>query len=155
MVCPSVKPEIVILAKEHNKIDFGKVSIGHKCIRKIGIKNISDSTIELESNFLNPAGPFNLLNALRPVPPGEIHNLIIAFSPTQNCIYHEQFELKTKKSNLHFVLKAAGVEPSFSLSFEENTWDFGYCLANDKLEKAIEVCIWFIEVLIFFSVFLF
>ena len=31
-----------------------------------------------------------------------------------------------------------GVEPSFSLSYEGNAIDFGYCLANDKAEKVIE-----------------
>jgi hypothetical protein len=47
--------------------------------------------------------------------------------------------MKARKIILTFVLNAVGVEPSFSLSFEGNTFDFGYCLANEKSEKNIEV----------------
>ena len=47
--------------------------------------------------------------------------------------------MRTEKSNLTFVLNAVGVEPSFSLSYEGHVMDFGYCLANDKSEKVIEV----------------
>jgi hypothetical protein len=38
---------MIILSKEQTRVDFGKVSIGQKCIKKIGIKNISESTIEV------------------------------------------------------------------------------------------------------------
>jgi hypothetical protein len=47
IIGPSVKPEMIVLSKETNNIDFGKVSIGHKCIKKVAIKNISDRTIEV------------------------------------------------------------------------------------------------------------
>lgn len=48
IICPSVKPEMIAFSNSINKtIDFGKVTIGHKCIRKIAIKNISRSTIEV------------------------------------------------------------------------------------------------------------
>jgi hypothetical protein len=47
VVCPSIKPEMLILNdKDYSKIiDFGKISIGQKCIKKIKIKNISNSAI--------------------------------------------------------------------------------------------------------------
>jgi hypothetical protein len=44
-----------------------------------------------------------------------------------------------KKSNLSFVLNGIGVNPNFSLSFDGNVLDFGYCLAGDRVEKSIEV----------------
>jgi len=48
VVCPSVRPEIITLTSPATRcINFGKVSIGHKSIRKIAIKNISESTIEV------------------------------------------------------------------------------------------------------------
>lgn len=48
VICPSVKPEMILVSNDINKtIDFGKVTIGQKCIRKIAIKNISRSTIEV------------------------------------------------------------------------------------------------------------
>jgi len=48
VVCPSVRPEIITLTSPATRcINFGKVSIGHKSIQKIAIKNISESTIEV------------------------------------------------------------------------------------------------------------
>lgn len=139
VICPSIRPELVVLSKDQNVIDFGKVSIGHKSIRKIGIKNITQHIVDLESSLLDPVGPFKLLNALKPIRPGEFHNLIFAFEPARSAIFQESFELRTRNSNLSFVLKAIGVDPSFTLSYEGNTLDFGYCLANDKLEKTVEM----------------
>lgn len=40
---------------------------------------------------------------------------------------------------MEFSLNGIGVEPSFSLSYDANSLDFGYCQANDKAEKIIEV----------------
>ena len=47
IVCPSVKPEMFLMSeKDYSKIiDFGKISIGQKCIKKVKIKNISNSAI--------------------------------------------------------------------------------------------------------------
>ena len=49
VVCPSIKPEMLILSdKDYSKsIDFGKISIGQKCIKKIKIKNIYNSTLNV------------------------------------------------------------------------------------------------------------
>ena len=56
-----------------------------------------------------------------------------------NFKYQENFIIKTEKSNLTLVFSAVGVDPSFSLSFDGNVMDFGYCLANEKSDKNIEV----------------
>ncbi len=48
VICPSVKPEIITISKDSNNvINFGKASIGQKTIKKIAIKNISNSTIKV------------------------------------------------------------------------------------------------------------
>lgn len=48
VVCPSIKPEIITLTNPATRtIDFGKVSIGHKCIQKISIKNISKKVVNV------------------------------------------------------------------------------------------------------------
>lgn len=54
IVCPSIKPEMLILSdKDYSKIiDFGKISIGQKCIKKIKIKNISASVITVKKIVL-------------------------------------------------------------------------------------------------------
>ena len=61
VVCPSVKPEI-ILVNGTSTIDFGSVSIGHKCIKKIGIKNISNTTIDVSLSLLYFVYKQNLIN---------------------------------------------------------------------------------------------
>ncbi len=48
VICPSTKPEMIVISKDTNKvINFGKASIGQKTIKKIAIKNISNSTIKV------------------------------------------------------------------------------------------------------------
>lgn len=111
VVCPSVKPEMIVISKDMSRnIDFGRVSIGQKCIKKISIKNISNSPIEvifkikfifslfkkntyikvlffkLKSKILDTKGPFTLLNTLRPIDPGYVHSLIVAFIPSKACV---------------------------------------------------------------------
>ena len=60
-----------------------------------------------------------------------------------NIQYRENFEIRTvkKRSNLNFVCGGIGVDPNFSLSYDGNYFDFGYCVAGDRAEKNIEVWI--------------
>jgi len=51
VICPSVKPEMILSSGDFN-INFGSVSVGHKYIQNIGIKNISNSTIHVNSFIL-------------------------------------------------------------------------------------------------------
>jgi hypothetical protein len=51
VICPSIKPEMILSSGDSN-INFGSVSVGHKYIQNIGIKNISNSTILVNIDYL-------------------------------------------------------------------------------------------------------
>ena len=72
-------------------IDFGKVSVGNKCIKSIIVKNISPKTVKLSSNLLDTNGPFIVLNSLRTLEPNETFNLMIGFIPPKNEIVSHIF----------------------------------------------------------------
>lgn len=49
VVCPSVKPELIILTNESKPyVDFGSVAIGFKCVKTIAIQNIADYPINVK-----------------------------------------------------------------------------------------------------------
>jgi hypothetical protein len=142
VICPSVRPELIIVTEEfiNCRIDFGKCSVGQKIIKKISIKNITKSVINLGSNILSTNDDFVMLNSLRDnLKPNCVHNILLAFIPTKSRIYYETLEIKTDKSMLSIILNGVGVEPAFSLSLEGNQLDFGYCLVNERIEKTIEL----------------
>ncbi|GFR64639.1 cilia- and flagella-associated protein 74-like [Elysia marginata] len=85
--CPAVRPPVVVISDNGRRfIDFGDVSIGQTCPRSVTIQNISEKDMELTATLTNPAGPFLMLNALRILPPGATHTLLLTFSPSRGQV---------------------------------------------------------------------
>lgn len=54
VVCPIVKPELIILTNESKPyVDFGSVAIGFKCVKTIAIQNIADCPLNVNFKILN------------------------------------------------------------------------------------------------------
>jgi hypothetical protein len=50
VICPSVKPELIRVDDEGEKrLDFGKISVGQRVVRKVDIKNISQEKIDVSN----------------------------------------------------------------------------------------------------------
>ena len=66
-------------------VDFGSAPIGEVEKRTLIVENISDSPVHMKSSLLDPHGPFQLLNPLCEIDPGETHFLLLTFGPRLGC----------------------------------------------------------------------
>ncbi|RUS80782.1 hypothetical protein EGW08_011452, partial [Elysia chlorotica] len=138
--CPAVRPPVVVISDSGRRlVDFGDVSIGQTCPRSVTIQNISEKDMELTATLTNPAGPFLMLNALRTLPPGATHTLLLTFSPGQGQVFQEELGIKTFNSMLHLTLKGRGVNPLVSLSVEDGVFDMSAVLVGEFVEKHFKV----------------
>ena len=62
-------------------VDFKSAPIGEVEKRTLIVENISDSPVLMKSSLLDPHGPFQLLNPLGEIEPGETHSLLLTFGP--------------------------------------------------------------------------
>ncbi|XP_042199680.1 cilia- and flagella-associated protein 74 isoform X1 [Callorhinchus milii] len=128
--CPRVAPPLVLISgNKQNAVVFGDVAFGQRMVKQVKIQNISEDYLELKSSTLDPNGPFLVLNALRPLQPGNTHTLIIAFSPTESRVYFEPLEILTEKATLPINLSGTGVKPSIKCSVE-GVMNIGYTVTN-------------------------
>ncbi|KAK6965102.1 cilia- and flagella-associated protein 74 [Biomphalaria glabrata] len=138
--CPAVKPSLVVISDGGKQtLDFGNVSIGQTSQKSITIQNITDKYVELKPSLVNPAGPFQMLNALRPLAPGATHTILMTFAPEKSQIFQEKLFIKSLNSTLHLTLKGYGVSPLVNLSFTESVFDMGAVLSGEYVEKVFTI----------------
>ncbi|KAH9495100.1 Cilia- and flagella-associated protein 74 [Bulinus truncatus] len=138
--CPAVKPPLLVISDGgKNTLNFGNVSIGQTSQKSITIQNISDKYLELKSTLVNPAGPFLMLNALRPLSPGATHTILMTFTPEKSQIFQENFCIKSSNATLNLTLKGYGVSPLVNLSFSESVFDMGAVLSGEFVEKTFMI----------------
>ncbi|XP_032903781.1 cilia- and flagella-associated protein 74 [Amblyraja radiata] len=130
--CPTVNPPLVlVLCNKQNIVHFGESAVGQRVLKKVLIQNISQDDLGMKSTVLDPEGSFQLLSCLQALPPGEFHNLVFSFTPTESKMFYESMEISTAKANLSLILKGYGVDPVVTCSLEK-VLDMGYVLANQR-----------------------
>ncbi|XP_041859968.1 cilia- and flagella-associated protein 74 [Melanotaenia boesemani] len=138
--CPAVRPPLVVISNNgHSIIDFHQVLVGQRVIKRFTVQNISDVSLDLRSSVLNINGPFSLLNALRCIRPGEMHTLVLAFTPTVNKKYFEILELQSQKMILEMTLRGEGVVPAITSSHTGGPLDFGYVLEKETASQLVQL----------------
>lgn len=93
---------------------------------------------------------------------GATQTILLSFSPTRGSIvtiyifnhffhhflmyicnlklkFQEYLQIQTRSTSLNLRLNGVGIQPSVSLSLEGTSFDFGYSLAGERLEKIIHV----------------
>ena len=116
-------------------------SSGERTLKEVYIKNISDQALDISTPFLNVLGPFEVVNALRPLAPGAVGPLVLSFSPPEAGIFHEQVHFKySENSHLKLLLTGQGILCSVTLEgVEKEAIDFGCVVARDKMSTTIKV----------------
>ena len=64
-------------------------------------------------------GGFQVINALRPIPPGKVINVVITFQPHYQQIFQENLRMHSETSTLTVTLKGKGVNPEVKLDPED------------------------------------
>ena len=138
--CPAKRPQLQIISDHGRRAtDFGSVCVGRTLIRPITVQNISSAPIQLASSLLDPLGPFLLLNALRALPPGSSHTILMGFSPTSEQLHHEMFRLRGGSTCLPLTLAGRGVKPTLRVSVSDQLFDMGAVLTGEYLERAFRL----------------
>ncbi|XP_054465778.1 cilia- and flagella-associated protein 74 [Anoplopoma fimbria] len=138
--CPAVQPPLVVVSNNGNNIiDFHRVAVGEKVIKRFTVQNISRETLDLRSSVLDLHGPFSLLNALRCIRPGEKHTLVLAFSPSLEKKCREILELCSQKMSLEMTLCGEGVVPAVTSSHPGGILDFGYVLEKESTTHVMKL----------------
>lgn len=131
--CPIVKPPVVVISNHgQNCTDFGQVSIGQNTIKPISIQNISDQPVDLTLSSLDTNGPFQVLNALRTLTPGEAHTLLVSFTPNAGKLFYEVLKVISSTAILSIPLTGEGVSPVINISVENGILNLGDVLEGES-----------------------
>ena len=135
-------------------IDFGQSAVGIRMTKMVKIRNNTNRTIHLvQTQLLNIAGPFTVLNFVREISPGAIVPLLFNCIPIAPSLSVEQLILSPVDKAGHeirFTLKVQGVNPTVDiqgLTKALGNWggahggilDFGNAVCMDVITKKINV----------------
>ena len=116
VILPSNKPLLKLNSLQGKCVEFGECLIGMKIVKNLELENISDHEIVFKVVPLNINGPFEVINAPRPISPGKTFNLIVNFVPQTNELCHEQCIICYNEYNkTTFFLSAKGVTPALDV----------------------------------------
>ena len=116
----------------HRQIDFGQVSVGQSEDRWLTVKNMLDKGEPRELDFLPlaPAGSFSVLNAPRPLPPGESHKLLVRFSPTTSEKVRETLVVVSGPSHIRVRLRGVGISATLGIELPPSAESGGEAAAE-------------------------
>ncbi|XP_032377237.1 cilia- and flagella-associated protein 74 isoform X4 [Etheostoma spectabile] len=138
--CLAVQPPLVVISNHgQNVIDFHRVAVGEKVIKRFTVQNISKESLDLRSSMLDLCGPFSLLNALRCLRPGGKQTLVLAFSPSLEKKYCESLEVRSQKMTLEMIVCGEGVFPAVTSSHPGGLLDFGYVLEKESTSHVLKL----------------
>jgi hypothetical protein len=120
-------------------LDFGEVPVALRVTKEILIKNVGHREEVMRLQSLSPFGGFSVLNALRPIQPGETRAVVIQFEPLAQQIYEERIVLYSDFTTVSVVMKGIGVRPEVTIEPEEGLIAFGNVLVNETVEKSFKI----------------
>jgi hypothetical protein len=146
-----------ILIADKTEIDFGEVAVGFRKVEELLITNLGDSEAVLKMDLLPLLGGFNVLNALKTVPPGKSKNVVLQFEPYNQQEFkssstrklfneqntHEEYKqtltIFSGQSSISVKLKGSSVKPEVTINPQDGLINMGATLPNEKLEKTFDV----------------
>ena len=125
--------------QQQHTVNFGPLAVGERAVLSVGLINVGADAARLWAAPLDPAGPFTLVNALRPLPPGGARTaLLFAFAPRAVGPCREAVIVRSDKSALRLALAGDGVEPRLEVAAPAAALtaglDFGDVAAADARE---------------------
>ncbi len=125
---------------DKEEIDFGEVSVKTRKTINITLTNCSSKAASLKMRPLIVSNCFQVINALRDVPPGGVFNFLIDFYPLKDLPYFDELTVYTSETQSTIRLKGSGVQPEIEILGVENSVLFlGNSTALNYLEKAFEI----------------
>lgn len=146
-----------ILIADKSEINFGEIAVGFRKVEELLITNLGKTQADLSMDLLPLLGGFNVLNALKSIPPGKTRNVVLQFEPynqqefksshtkqlfdeaTTNEDYRQTLTIRSGQSSISVRLKGSSVKPEVTVNPADGLLDMGATLPNERLEKSFEV----------------
>ncbi|XP_076765106.1 cilia- and flagella-associated protein 74-like [Xylocopa sonorina] len=117
LICPITRPEVLLL-NEDREIVFGRTAIGTSARKFLFVKNISNRSVKVEVNLLNPSGPFFVPSG-KTIEIGSVLKLPVTYKPTQENEEgdEEHFDVFNPRTRTTWNVRISGrgVIPSYVL----------------------------------------
>nr|XP_033778536.1 cilia- and flagella-associated protein 74 isoform X2 [Geotrypetes seraphini] len=140
LCCPFVAPPIIIISDNgRNNISFGEVAVGQRVLKTVVIQNISQKSLEVSFSYLNPLGPFILVNAVSVLEPGSSAPLLISFLPQESKMFYENLDVRSSRATLQLNITGHGITPSVICSVQDGVINMGYVLSNDSVTTTFKL----------------
>lgn len=146
-----------ILISDKAEINFGEVAVGFRRVEELLITNLGKTRADLRMDLLPLLGGFNVLNALKSIPPGKTRNIVLQFEPynqqefkrndtrklfndqTTHEDYKQTLTIHSGQSSISVKLQGSSVKPEVTINPLDGLLNLGATLPNEKLEKAFEI----------------
>lgn len=116
-------------------VDFGQIAVGEHGKRLLRVKNRhATATAHLAAEGLSALSAFSVVNALRPVPPEQLHRpILLQFAPTTQGMRQEVLRLVSPNlgREVRLILRGEGVSPVLTIDPPDGVVDLGHALAQD------------------------
>lgn len=119
-------------------IDFGSLAPGHTVSHHLTLHNHSATVQYVRASALGTDGPFELANALRPIPPGARHRLLLVYAPLETGSFHDTLYLVTSTHTITVTLRGEATLPRLEL-VPTDLLDFGPCLVRHFVERGLRL----------------
>jgi hypothetical protein len=106
-----------MLIADRDIIDFGEIAVGFRKVEELLITNKGENNADLRMDLLPFFGGFNVLNALRTIPPGKTRNIVIQFEPHNQQVFEETLRIFSSESSVSVKLRGTSVRPEVFFSF--------------------------------------
>ena len=146
-----------ILISDKSEINFGEISVGFRKVEELLITNLGNTQADLMMDLLPLLGGFNVLNALKSIPPGKTRNIVLQFEPynqqefkrndtrklfndqTTHEDYRQTLTIHSGQSSISVKLKGSSVKPEVTINPADGLLNMGCTLSGEKQEKNFEV----------------
>ena len=146
-----------ILVADKTEINFGEIAVGFRKVEEVLITNLGKTQADLSMDLLPLLGGFNVLNALKSIPPGKTRNVVLQFEPynqqefkssntkklfneeTTHEEYKQTLTIHSGQSSISVKLRGSSVKPEVVINPVDGLMKMGATLPNEKLEKSFDI----------------
>jgi hypothetical protein len=128
-----------ILVADRTEIGFGEIAVGLKKIEELLITNHGSIPAVLRMDLLPLFGGFNVLNALKAIPPGKTRSVVIQFEPHNQQEFKETLRIYSGQSSISIKLKGTSVKPEVTIAPEDGLLQVGAALPGERVERSFEI----------------
>ncbi|CAM9752752.1 unnamed protein product [Sphacelaria rigidula] len=128
------------LSVDKSRVEFGQLAVGSKAVITLRVRNMGDDDVPVEGTGLNTVGPFEVVNAFRPLRArGGTHRCLLQFRPERAGIVSEILVLSSPLigKSIRIPVRGEGVSPVLRMEPADGRLEMGHVLEGDIVERTV------------------